>query len=253
MKDRGGQALPFLLNGRRHIVEGVECIDCILVHMGKRIDYEVELRTAKKQIEQAYWEKDQALVKLEQLHEEIEQKQEELIALNANLLELSVTDKLTGLKNRRFFQEKLEDQIILYRKVDKPFSVFILDIDHFKKVNDTWGHQTGDDVLERLAKILQAFSRKGDIVARYGGEEFVLILPDIDIVEARAIAERLRMAVAGSTWKTGNITISIGIATFTPTDSDSTILKKADQALYVSKENGRNRVTHFVDLEEKLL
>ncbi|MNP25795.1 Response regulator PleD [compost metagenome] len=192
-------------------------------------------------------------MKLELLHEEIEQKQEELIALNANLVELSVTDKLTGLKNRRYFQEKIEDQIILYRKVDKPFSVILLDIDHFKKVNDTWGHQTGDDVLERLAKILQAYSRKGDIVARYGGEEFVLILPDMDIDEAKAIAERLRTAVAGSIWNTGSITISIGIATFTPTDSNATILKKADQALYASKENGRNRITHFVDLEEKLL
>ncbi|MNP34192.1 Response regulator PleD [compost metagenome] len=158
------------------------------------------------------------------------------------------------MKNRRFFQEKLEDQIIFFRKTDKPFSVFILDIDHFKKVNDTWGHQTGDDVLEKLAQILQAFSRKGDIVvARYGGEEFVLILPDIDIDESRAIAERLRIAVAGSTWKTGSITISIGIGTFAPTDSDSTILKKADQALYASKENGRNRVTHYEDIEAKLL
>ncbi|MNW36977.1 putative diguanylate cyclase YdaM [compost metagenome] len=120
-------------------------------------------------------------------------------------------------------------------------------------MNDTWGHQTGDDVLEKLAQILQAFSRKGDIVARYGGEEFVLILPDIDIDESRAIAERLRIAVAGSTWKTGSITISIGIGTFAPTDSDSTILKKADQALYASKENGRNRVTHYEDIEAKLL
>lgn len=248
LKDSQGHALPFLLNGRRLESEGIEVIDCILVRMTKRIDYELELRNAKKQIEEAYWEKDQALVKLEQIYLEIEQKQEELIALNANLMELSVTDKLTGLKNRRFFQQNLEEQMIHCSKQEQPFSIFMIDIDHFKTVNDTWGHQMGDYVLEEISNILRNHVRQGDVVARYGGEEFVFILPKTDVAESKRIAEILRLAVAGSTWKTGTITISIGIATYTPMDSDTTILQKADHALYVSKENGRNQVTHSIDL-----
>lgn len=248
LKDHKGLAIPFLLNGRRFEKEGVEIIDCILMQMGKRIDYEVEIRTAKRQIEEAYWEKDQALVKLEQLHMEIEQKQQELMELNANLVKLSVTDKLTGLKNRRFFEEKLEEQIILYSQIGQPFSLYIVDIDHFKTVNDTWGHPMGDSVLAKLAEILQSHVRKEDIVARYGGEEFVLILPGMDAIESKIRAEELRLAVAHSTWETGQITVSIGIATFIQMDSDTTLLKKADLALYTSKENGRNRVTHFMDM-----
>lgn len=250
LKDNKGLAIPFLLNGRRFEKEGVEIIDCILMQMGKRIDYEVEIRTAKRQIEEAYWEKDQALVKLEQLHMEIEQKQQELMELNANLVNLSVTDMLTGLKNRRFFEEKLEEQMILFSQIGQPFSLYIVDIDHFKTVNDTWGHPMGDSVLAKLAEILQSHVRKEDIVARYGGEEFVLILPNMDATESKIRAEELRLAVAHSTWQTGQITVSIGIATFIQMDLDTTLLKQADLALYASKENGRNRVTHFMDMNK---
>ena len=253
LKDSKGQAVPYLLNGRRLECEGVEIIDCILVQMGKRIDYELELRSAKKQIEEAYWEKDQALAKLKQIHLEIEQKQAELMEMNAVLVELSNTDKLTGLKNRRFLQEKLEEQIAGYGQVQAAFSLCIIDIDHFKKVNDTYGHQTGDYVLEKLASILKLQSREEDIAARYGGEEFVLLLPNTDISESKIIAENLRQSIAYSTWEMGHITVSMGIATFIPTDSETTLLQKADQALYASKEHGRNRVTHSIDLNEKLL
>lgn len=133
LKDSDGKAVPYLLNGRRLECEGVEVIDCILVQMGKRIDYELELRSAKKQIEVAYWEKDQALAELKRIHLEIEQKQAELLEMNAVLVELSNTDKLTGLKNRRFLQEKLEEQIVGYGQVQTAFSLCIIDIDHFKK------------------------------------------------------------------------------------------------------------------------
>ncbi|CAH1058375.1 sensor domain-containing diguanylate cyclase [Paenibacillus pseudetheri] len=253
LKDSEGKAVPYLLNGRRLECEGVEIIDCILVQMGKRIDYELELRSAKKQIEVAYWEKDQALAELKRIHLEIEQKQAELMEMNAVLVELSNTDKLTGLKNRRFLQEKLEEQIVGYGRDQAAFSLCIIDIDHFKKVNDTYGHQTGDYVLEKMASILKLQSRKEDIAARYGGEEFVLLLPNTDISESKNIAENLRKSIAYSTWEMGQITVSIGVATFIPTDSEATLLQKADQALYTSKEQGRNRVTHSIDLNEKLL
>lgn len=253
LKDSEGSAIPYLLNGRRFESEGVEIIDCILVPMGKRIDYELELRSAKKQIEVAYWEKDQALAELKRIHLEIEQKQAELLEMNAVLVELSNTDKLTGLKNRRFLQEKLEEQIAGYGRDQAVFSLCIIDIDHFKKVNDTYGHQTGDYVLEKLASILKMQSREEDIAARYGGEEFILLLPNADIPDSKTIAENLRQSIAYSTWEMGQITVSIGIATFIPTDSETTLLQKADQALYASKEQGRNRVTHSIDLNEKLL
>ncbi|MGE5702599.1 MAG: diguanylate cyclase [Clostridia bacterium] len=252
LKNRNGQSVPHILNGRRFEHDGVERIDCVLVQMGKRMNYELELRTAKKQIEEAYWEKDQALAELKQLHQQIEHKQKELMDMNAILVELSNTDKLTGLYNRRHFQEKLDEHIIKYGETQEPFSLLILDIDFFKKVNDVYGHQMGDHVLEKVGKILQQQSRAEDIVARFGGEEFVQILPHVDVAESRELAEKLRKSIAESTWETGTITASVGIATFTQADSDATIVKKADQALYASKENGRNRVTHVVDMQEKM-
>ncbi|MWV46300.1 diguanylate cyclase [Paenibacillus sp. HJL G12] len=247
LTDCNKQSIPFILNGRRYTSDGVEMIDCVLVQMKKRMDDEQGLRSAKKHMD--YWQMDQALVKLEQIHTEIERKQAELMEINANLVELSITDKLTGLRNRRYFQEKLEEQMKLYGETEQPFSLIIIDIDYFKKVNDTWGHLTGDDVLETLGKILSSHARNGDVVARLGGEEFVLILPHADGPQSKKAAERLRLAVVGSPWKTGSITVSIGIATFTPEDTGVTLLQKADQAMYASKKNGRNQVTHIMDVQ----
>jgi len=244
LKHHSGAAIPFLLNGKKYVTGEVECVDCILVPMKKRVDYELELRSAKKQLEAAYFEKDQALVKLEQIHLEIEQKQHELLNINATLVELAVTDKLTGLKNRRFFQDKLDEQLVLFNQTGKPFSLLILDIDYFKKVNDTFGHQVGDEVLTQLAQILSAHARQDDVVARYGGEEFVIILPETGVQNSIMIAEQLRQAVEQAHWSTGRITISIGIATVSETQNNVTILKKADEALYRSKETGRNKVSH---------
>jgi len=248
LKHHDGLSIPFLLNAKLFTENKLEYIDCILVKMKKRIDYELELRSTKKQMEAAYTEKKQALAKLEQIHLEIEQKQAELLSMNATLIELSETDKLTGLKNRRYFQEKLEEQLSNNEKSASPFSLFILDIDHFKKVNDTFGHQVGDEVLAQLAQLLKNQARSLDIVARYGGEEFVVILPETDQNEAKAIAEQLRQAVEQAKWQTGRITVSVGIATAIKTDNETTILQRADKALYASKENGRNHVTHSIDL-----
>lgn len=248
LKHHDGLSIPFLLNAKLFTENKLEYIDCILVKMKKRIDYELELRSTKKQMEAAYTEKKQALAKLEQIHLEIEQKQAELLSMNASLVELSETDKLTSLKNRRYFQEKLEEQLSNYEKSASPFSLFILDIDHFKKVNDTFGHQVGDEVLAQLAQLLKNQARSLDTVARYGGEEFVVILPETDQHEAKAIVEQLRQAVEQAKWQTGRITVSVGIATAIKTDNETTILQRADKALYASKENGRNRITHSIDL-----
>ncbi|MGY5346415.1 sensor domain-containing diguanylate cyclase [Paenibacillus glucanolyticus] len=249
LKNSRGDSVPFILNGRRFEREGEEWLDCVLVQMGRRIDYEMELRTAKRQIEEAYWEKDRALGELKHIHMEIERKQTELMEINAVLVELSNTDKLTGQKNRRFFQEQLEEQLRLYNQSGRPFSLFLIDIDYFKRVNDTWGHAVGDEVLVDVAGILKSCAREGDVVARYGGEEFVMILPGLDVAEAREIAEQFRRAVNDAIWTTGSITISIGMITATPEDHEAALLQKADQALYASKQNGRNQVTHHVDLK----
>ncbi|MGE7984849.1 diguanylate cyclase [Lysinibacillus fusiformis] len=249
LKHKEGMAIPFLMNARLYTEDMVERIDCILVKMQKRIDYEQELRSAKRLLEAAYQEKEQALANLEQIHVEIEQQQAKLLAVNATLVELSETDKLTGLKNRRFFQDKLEHQLSGFYETAKPFSLCILDIDHFKKVNDTFGHQVGDDVLAQLAQILTQRARKEDTVARYGGEEFVMILPETEIVAAKELGEQIRKIVALDHWPAGQVTISIGMATVTSEDTVTTLLKNADDALYASKKNGRNQVTHFYDMK----
>ncbi|AIQ49951.1 chemotaxis protein CheY [Paenibacillus sp. FSL R7-0273] len=247
LKDGSGGSVPYIMNGRSLIVDGVAVIDCVLVQMSKRIDYEQELRSAKKQIEEAYWAKDQALAGLNQIHAEIQQKQQELMELNAVLVELSTTDKLTGLKNRRYFEDMLSRQLELFRETGEPFSLLIIDIDHFKRINDTFGHQTGDYVLEKLGSLLRFHSREKDTAARYGGEEFVLILPDLAADEARLVAENLRLETQLAVWETGSLTVSAGIATCADGDTGQTLLHKADKALYASKEGGRNRVTHSLD------
>ena len=249
LKNCSGAAIPFLMNARQYEKEGIERIDCILVQMKKRIDYELELRSTKRKMEEAYLEKNEALAKLEQIYKEIEKKQAELIVINSDLVEISYTDKLTGIKNRRFFQEKLEEHIHLYHNEGRPFSLLIIDIDYFKKVNDTYGHQIGDIVLTKLASILQNFVCPEDIAARFGGEEFTIILSNTSAAEAKQIAEQLNRVVEEAEWEEiGSLTISIGIATFTEQDTEASIILNADQALYASKQNGRNRATHFVEL-----
>lgn len=245
-RNQAGESIPYLMNARVFEKDNLKVIDCILVQMKKRIDYELELRLTKKQMEEAYVEKNQAFKKLEEIYNQIEKKQIELMEINLSLVEISNTDKLTGIANRRLFQEKLEEQIKLYQKEEKSFSLLIIDIDHFKKVNDTYGHQIGDVVLEKLAKLLKKQVRPGDIVARFGGEEFTIILPHTDGEEAMLIAKKLNLSVEEDEWKdVDGLTVSVGVATFTSEDNEASIVKNADQALYYSKENGRNRSTHF--------
>lgn len=253
LRGKKGESIPFLMNARVLTHDGREVIDCVLLQMRKRIDYEQDLRAAKKQMEEAYMEKDRALEELRFIHKEIERKQTELMEINAVLLELSNTDKLTGLKNRRFFQERLDECIRRHEEGRQSFSLLILDIDHFKKVNDTWGHPAGDEVLRQTAGILRSYAREADVAARYGGEEFAMILCGADAADAKGMAERLRLAVAESDWISGSLTISIGIATAEPGDSESALLSKADQALYTSKQNGRNRVTHYDDMNSRMV
>lgn len=248
LQHKDGQSIPVLLNGKKANRDGIDVIDCVVVSMGKRIGYEQEIRLAKKQLEEAFREKELALSRLEELHEEIEEKQDRLLELNGKLEKLAITDKLTGLKNRRYFHIKLEEMIIQYEQNAQPFSLCLIDIDHFKQVNDTWGHAMGDQVLEQLAKIAEATVRPVDTLLRYGGEEFIVLLPLTNAQEAKKQAEHLRLEIEKADWAIDEVTISTGVATYSSEDTHASIVEKADKALYYSKRNGRNRVAHIDDL-----
>ena len=167
---------------------------------------------------------------------------------------LAITDGLTSLYNRRYFEERLEEETRRARRYNRPMSIMMLDIDFFKHYNDNNGHLKGDKVLQEIAQVLMRFSRETDITARYGGEEFCLVLDDTDALGAAVVADRLRKHFRdelfvyreGSKPKTFHCTVSIGIACY-PDDaaSQSELIENADRALYVSKETGRDRTTCF--------
>jgi two-component system cell cycle response regulator len=167
----------------------------------------------------------------------------QLKALNQKLQSLAVTDGLTGLHNHRAFQDYLEEQFQTAMRNKQPLAVILMDVDHFKQYNDTYGHQAGDEVLRQVAQILSAHVREGDFVARYGGEEFVIVLPRTDLESAVAVAERLREAVQSAEWRLRPVTGSFGVACIRPDmETRQELIEAADQALYQAKKNGRNRV-----------
>jgi eukaryotic-like serine/threonine-protein kinase len=160
---------------------------------------------------------------------------------------LAVTDGLTEINNRRHFFELAEREWIRTRRYDHPLSAMMLDVDHFKRVNDTFGHATGDSVLRTVAQICRNSLRETDFLGRYGGEEFAIMLPDTDLSAAHATAERLRESIAGTPIHTDKgdlqVTVSIGVASITvDMNSVATLLDRADRGLYIAKDTGRNRV-----------
>lgn len=166
----------------------------------------------------------------------------------------ATTDGLTGLTNHRAFQERLAQLHALAERTDQKYSIILTDIDHFKSINDTYGHPIGDQVLKRVAAIFAGRARKVDIVARYGGEEFVLVLPDTDAEGAEHFANKIREEVGEQVMTSENgsfkITISMGVAQF-PVDGKARLelIEKADQALYFCKEHGRNCVKRWADID----
>ncbi|MFC3798837.1 diguanylate cyclase [Cohnella sp. GCM10012308] len=244
LRTKDGRDIPVLMNGVRQERGGELFIDCVALEMNKRIEHEKDIMRTKTQLEALYQAKQEANVRLELLHAEYETKQQELLRLNAQLEALATTDPLTGLRNRRFFKESLAALQEAYTQSGQPFSLLILDIDHFKKINDTYGHPVGDLVLASLAALLRSESGPADIAARYGGEEFVVLMPGADRASVIDASERYRAGVEAASWEGLRITISVGAATISPGDTDETLVNRADQALYASKSGGRNRVTH---------
>ena len=185
----------------------------------------------------------------ERLKEQLGQTSTEITALRVNLNNVrhqAETDPLTGIANRRAFDHLLKEAT---EANDKALSLLMIDIDHFKKFNDTYGHQVGDQVLRLVAALLTQITQGCGTVARYGGEEFSIILPRLDLVEAKTIAETIRRTMAGRQISSreggpnfGRITLSVGVAQRIPNETPRGLIGRADEALYQAKNSGRNKV-----------
>ena len=172
----------------------------------------------------------------------------QLQSANDQLKHLSRTDRLTGLNNRGHWEEELKREYSRHRRYGSTAALVMFDIDHFKKVNDTYGHQAGDKVIQAVAEVVRKEARDTDIAGRYGGEEFVILLPDVDSAGARLFAERLRQKTEALTVDyDGQVipfTISLGVADLAQSSNDhQQLIEWADHALYQSKRNGRNQVS----------
>lgn len=158
----------------------------------------------------------------------------------------ALTDPLTGTHNRRFFDEALRQYIEEFERIKRPLGLILIDLDHFKAINDSHGHDTGDEVLRAVAFCLFEVTRFHDVVARIGGEEFAIIVPNLALDELRRFAEKLRQEISRVSLPVGEgrlgVTASIGIAVAGPGDQPGSLSKRADVKLYQAKQTGRNRV-----------
>ncbi|MBX7098221.1 MAG: diguanylate cyclase [Myxococcaceae bacterium] len=235
---RGGKVEGLELGADDYLVKPFD-----LLELSARVKSMLRL----KALQDALVEQNRAL---DLANKELEQKREEL-------LRLSRTDGLTGLYNRRHFNERLEAELARAARYHAALSCVMVDIDHFKKVNDTYGHLFGDVVIKEVAQVLKKALRDVDVLARYGGEELVALLPETGPVDARRAAERVRAGVAGleltCELKGKNVpvrcTASLGVATWpSPTlASPQALLGAADASLYRAKQGGRNRVEQHQD------
>jgi diguanylate cyclase len=169
--------------------------------------------------------------------------EEQLARQNQQLLEMSATDYLTNVFNRRALFDKLDYEMRRKNRHQRPLSVAMLDIDHFKQINDTRGHLMGDRVLTKVAAVIKQTLRNTDIVGRYGGEEFLVILPECNQFDAIRVAEKIRWAVQAVQFEDSlRVTISGGVVEFKHNETADQLIEKADQLLYQAKKNGRNRI-----------
>lgn len=196
------------------------------------------------------------LTEINQARQKIQEQADKINETNKKLAQLAAIDGLTGISNRRIFQEQLNLQIRLSSRNGCIISLLMIDVDHFKSYNDTFGHTAGDEILQQLAKILDEKSRSTDVVARYGGEEFGIILPNTGKKGAFCMAKVFQKAIADATWNHRDITVSMGMAsesfsvaaTSQLEDQMLLFINKADKALYHSKNTGRNRMTHHDEM-----
>lgn len=176
----------------------------------------------------------------------IKQQSDALKAANAQLAALSVTDELTGLYNRRHLDQRLAEEVALAKRHQFPLSCLMVDVDRFKRINDTFGHQEGDRVLQVVAQVLRESTRVSDVVGRYGGEEFMVITPGTPLLSACKLGERIRTRTEAQDVQAAgdviHITVCIGVAQLGQADTPESLVASADRALYMAKRSGRNRV-----------
>jgi diguanylate cyclase len=177
---------------------------------------------------------------------ELDQQVRDAEARLAEQRHLALTDALTQLPNREAYSRKLHEEVARWNRYGHPLSLVLCDVDHFKKVNDNFGHASGDEVLRLVARLLREGLRETDFVARYGGEEFVILLPETATRQAREVMNQVRESIAAASLSTGEqrirVTASFGIAGFNEGDASDRVFRRADAALYQAKNDGRNRV-----------
>lgn len=219
--------------------QNIERIEAELAGSGLRGE-EISAEAVVRAMEQITQANEQLQGRLAKAEEQIKTQAEQIRTHESE----ARTDSLTSLANRRAFDDELKRRLAEWERHETPFSLMILDVDHFKKFNDTHGHQAGDEVLRKVGKALTDCVRDLDLPCRYGGEEFAIVMPKTEGVEGCPLAERVRTKVEALAipfeGKTLNVTTSVGLTSAIPGDTASTIIRRADDALYVSKDAGRN-------------
>jgi diguanylate cyclase (GGDEF)-like protein len=222
-----------------------------VAHVGNTIfSQHVTLRATRETLRQEEQERQKAQEILSASNIELQAQLREIQQLHTQLHEQAMRDSLTGLYNRRYLNDMLEREVARARRETYPLSLVMIDLDHFKKVNDTYGHQAGDEVLKYFSGMLNERARAEDILCRYGGEEFLLLLPKMPLEVARERAEQWRSDFEALTVAVGEhriqTTLSVGIAGYPDhgTTPDQ-LTQSADQALYLAKKDGRNRVVIY--------
>ena len=236
MRGNVAGALKTLQASLRHLTWQTQCVAG--GDFTQRVDFMGEFSEAFNSMVAAL---EQMTGELARRNEELDQRNEQLLAQAFKLEELATHDSLTGVVNRRKFNEVIGIEFERVRRYGKPLAFMILDVDHFKRVNDTLGHETGDQVLVALAQLLRDGIRTVDTLARWGGEEFVLLLPQVTAAGATELAERLRLEVRARRLP-GDVTVSCGVAEHRPPETPDDLFARADVALYQAKAEGRDRV-----------
>jgi diguanylate cyclase (GGDEF)-like protein len=226
-----------------------EILELFAIDPGKIKPFSQIMQDANEELGELNFSYEQIVLELKQAKQNADQLAVELQQANSKFRELAYRDGLTGVYNHRYFQKVFKTEIERAVRYKHPVSLLMLDIDFFKKVNDTYGHTVGDDILRDVSAVFVRLVRNCDIVARYGGEEFTIILPDTGATGAKVLSQRLRRGVEQEKFDSGgqliSVTISIGISSTDMEGMDPTrasLIECSDQALYKAKENGRNRV-----------